>query len=66
MLNLKKDFFKMVAFSIAKPAERQKKLIILGDGLAKHSEPQQCKFQLESLLVPLTSNRPTVQAILNY
>ena len=47
----------------AKPAERQKKLTILGGGLAKQSEPQHCKFQLESLLVPLTSNSPTVQAI---
>ena len=28
----------------AKPAERQKKLMILRDGLAKQSEPQQCKF----------------------
>ena len=46
----------------AKLAECQKKLIILGDGLAKQSGPQQCKFQLESLLVPLTSNSPAVQA----
>ena len=46
----------------AKPAVRQKKLTTLGDGLAKQSEPQQNKFQLESLLVPLTSNSPAVQA----
>ena len=46
----------------AKPAESQKKLKILGDGLAKQSEPQQCKFQLESLLVSLTSISSAVQA----
>ena len=46
----------------AKPAERQKKLIILGDGLAKQSETQQCKFQFKSLLVPLTSISSAVQA----
>ena len=32
----------------AKPAERHKKITILGDGLAKQSESKQCKFQLES------------------
>ena len=42
----------------AKPAERQKKQIILGDGLGKQSEPQQCKFQLEPLLVPMSFNSP--------
>ena len=46
----------------AKPAERQKKLTLIGDSLAKQSEPQQCKFQLESLLVVLTSHSPAVQA----
>ena len=46
----------------AKPAEHQKKLTILEDGLAKQSEYQQGKFQLESLLVPLTSNSPAIQA----
>ena len=45
----------------AKPAERHKKITILGDGLAKQSESKQCKFQLESLLVPLTSNSQAVQ-----
>ena len=44
----------------AKPAECQKSLIILGDGLAKQSDPQKCKFQLESLLVPLTSTSPAL------
>ena len=43
----------------AKPAERQKKLTVLGDG---QSEPQQCKFQWACVLVPLTSNSPAVQA----
>ena len=46
----------------AKPAERQKKVNILAEGLAKQSESQQCKFELESLLVPLTSNSLSVQA----
>ena len=46
----------------AKPAERQKKLTILGEGLAKQSESQQCKFQWVSLLVPLTSNSQAVHA----
>ena len=46
----------------AQPDERQEKLKILGDGLAKQSDPQRCKFQFESLLVPLSSNALTVQA----
>ena len=46
----------------AKPAVRQKKLTILEDGLANQTQPQQSKFRLESLLVPLTSNSPAVQA----
>ena len=33
----------------AKPLSIRKKLSILGDGLAKQSEPQQCKFKSESL-----------------
>ena len=46
----------------AQPDERQEKLKIFADGLAKQSEPKRCKFQLESLLVPLYSNALTVQA----
>ena len=49
------------SLNTAKPAERQKKLAILGDVLAKPSEPQHCKFQLESLPVPLTSNSSVVR-----
>ena len=45
-----------------KPAERHKNLTLLGDGLAKQWEPKQWKFQLEFLLVPLTSDSPAVQA----
>ena len=48
------------AYNTAKTAMSHKKLIILGDGLAKQSEQQQGKFQLGSLLVPLTSNIPAV------
>ena len=54
----KKIWISCQILHIAKSAERQKKETILGDGLAKQSEPQQCKFKLESL----ESNSPAVQA----
>ena len=50
----------MTTVDTAKPAERQENLTIIGDGLAKQSETQRCKFLLESLLVLLTSNSPAV------
>ena len=47
-----------------KPAERQRKLTLLEDGLAKQSEPPQRKFQLEYLLLPLTSNIPAASGLM--